>query len=153
REHGVGTPRENDVYVEADELVRQLGKSRVVSLGIAVFEANVLALDIPEIIESLSKRIDGRPGLGRQDTDRDYFPSRPLRIGRERPSSRAAEQSDEVAAVHSITCSAPASSILGITMPRAVAVLRLITSSNLVGVCTGRSAGLAPRRMRLRYSD
>src|SRR5207248_4744443 len=54
---------------------------------------------------------------------------------------------------HSITCSAPASSILGITMPRAFAVLRLITSSNFVGACTGRSAGLAPRRMRLTYSD
>src|SRR2546428_3954947 len=33
----------------------------------------------------------------------------------------------------SITCSAPASSILGITRPRAFAVLRLITSSNFVG--------------------
>src|SRR5262249_4180141 len=54
---------------------------------------------------------------------------------------------------HSMTCSAPASSILGITMPRALAVLRLITSSNLVGACTGRSAGSAPRRMRLTYSD
>jgi hypothetical protein len=55
-----------------------------VSLGVAVLEANVLTLDIPEIIESLSKRVDGRPGLERQDTDRDYFPSRPLRTCAER---------------------------------------------------------------------
>ena len=53
---------------------------------------------------------------------------------------------------HSITRSAPASSIFGITMPRAFAALRLITSSNFVGACTGRTAGLAPRRMRLTYS-
>src|SRR5262245_26706760 len=153
REHGVGTPSKNDVYVEADEIVRELGKSLVAPLSVAVLEANVLTLDIPEIIESSSECIDGRPGLGRQDTDRDYFPSRPPRIGRQRPRSRTADQSNELAAVHSITCSAPASSILGITMPRSFAVLRLITSSNFVGACTGRSAGLAPRRMRLTYSD
>jgi hypothetical protein len=103
REHGVGPPSNKDVYVEADEVVRQLGKSLVVSLGVAVLEANVLTLDIPEIIESVSKRVDGRPGLDRQDTDRDYFPSRPLSTCGERPSSRTADQSDELAALHSIT--------------------------------------------------
>ena len=51
-EHGVGPPSNNDVYVEADEVIRQLGKPLVVSLGVAVLEANVLTLDIPEIIES-----------------------------------------------------------------------------------------------------
>src|SRR5258707_14533668 len=152
REYGVGPPSKNDVYVKADEIVRHLGKPLVVSLGVAVLEANILTLDIPEIVESLSKRVDGRPGLDRQDTDRDYFPLLLSTCG-ERPSSRTAGQSDELATLHSITCSAPASSILGITMPRAFAVLRLITSSNLVGACTGRSAGLAARRMRLTYSD
>src|SRR5262249_23726974 len=152
-EHGVGTPRENDVYVEADELIRQLGKSLVAPLSVAVLEANVLTLDIPEIMESSSECVDGRPGLDRQDTDRDYFPSCPLRTGGERPSNRTADQSDELATLHSITCSAPASSILGITRPRSFAVLRLITSSNFVGASTGRPAGLAPRRMRLTYSD
>src|SRR5437588_7130902 len=101
---------------------------------------------------SASKRVDGRPGLDRQDTDRDYFPLLLSTCG-ERPSNRTADQSDELAAIHSITCSAPASSILGITRPRAFAVLRLITSWNFVGACTGRSAGSAPRRMRLTYSD
>jgi putative tryptophan/tyrosine transport system substrate-binding protein len=37
-----------------DELIRQLGKSLVASLGVAVLEAKVLALDMPEIIESPS---------------------------------------------------------------------------------------------------
>jgi hypothetical protein len=49
---------------------------------------------------------------------------------------------------HSITSSARARSVGGIVRPRARAVLRLMTSSNLVGSCTGRSAGLAPLRMR-----
>jgi hypothetical protein len=69
-----------------------------VSLGVAVLEANVLTLDIPEIIEGLSKRVEGRPGLDRQDTDRDYFPCRTLRTCGERPSSRADNQSNELAA-------------------------------------------------------
>src|SRR5262249_26323518 len=102
-EHGFGPQSKNDVHIEADEVVRQVGKSLVVSLSVAVLEANVLTLDISEIIESLSKRFDRRPRLDRQDTDRDYFPSRLLRTCGERPSSRTADQSDELAAVHSIT--------------------------------------------------
>ena len=36
----------------------------------------------------------------------------------------------------------------GMVRPSALAVLRLITSSYLVGACTGRSAGFSPLRMR-----
>src|SRR5262249_49925862 len=76
-----------------------------------------------------------------------------LRPRRERPRRRrAAEQRDERAALHlrghSITSSAMASTPGGIVRPSAFAVLRLITSSNLVGCTTGRSAGFAPLRMR-----
>jgi hypothetical protein len=60
-----------------------------------------------------------------------------LRARRERPSRRASEQRDEVAAlqlrVHSITSSARASSVGGISRPSALAVLRLMISSNLFG--------------------
>ncbi len=49
---------------------------------------------------------------------------------------------------YSITSSARASSVGGIVRPRALAVLVLMTSSNLVGCTTGRSAGLSPLRMR-----
>ena len=48
----------------------------------------------------------------------------------------------------SITSSASASSVFGIAMPSALAVLRLTTSSNLVGCTTGRSVGFSPLRMR-----
>src|SRR5262245_659251 len=49
---------------------------------------------------------------------------------------------------HSITSSARASSVGGTSRPSALAVLRLIASSYLVGACTGRSAGFSPLRMR-----
>ncbi len=45
---------------------------------------------------------------------------------------------------HSITSSATASRFCGTSMPSSFAVLRLITSSNLIGCNTGISAGFAP---------
>mgnify|MGYP003694098021 CR=1 FL=1 len=48
---------------------------------------------------------------------------------------------------YSITSSARASSIGGISRPSVLAVLRLITSSYLVDCITGRSAGLVPFRI------
>src|SRR5262249_57558666 len=49
---------------------------------------------------------------------------------------------------YSITSSASARSLAGISRPSALAVLRLITSSNLVDCWIGRSAGLSPLRIR-----
>src|SRR5262249_23832091 len=75
-----------------------------------------------------------------------------LRTRHGRTHSRAAEQRDELAPPdHSITSSARASSVSGTVRPSALAVLMLITSSNLVGACTGRSAGFSPLSMRSTY--
>ena len=52
-----------------------------------------------------------------------------------------------VAMIHSITSSARASNFGGTSRPSALAVLRLMTNSNLVGCCTGRSPGLAPLKI------
>src|SRR5262245_1694480 len=72
-----------------------------------------------------------------------------LRARRERPRGRrAAQQRDELAALHSITSSARARRLSGTARPSALAVLRLSTRSYLVGACTGRSAGFSPLRMR-----
>src|SRR4030095_15052415 len=49
---------------------------------------------------------------------------------------------------HSITSSAAAISAGGTVSPIARAGARLTTSSNLVGSCTGMSAGCSPRRTR-----
>src|SRR5262249_57788049 len=69
-----------------------------------------------------------------------------LRARRERPRRcRAAKKGDELAPPnHSITSSASASSLSGISRWRAFAVVRLITNSNLVGCTTGRLAGFSP---------
>jgi hypothetical protein len=48
---------------------------------------------------------------------------------------------------HSITSSAVASSVGGTSRPSALAVLRWMTNSNLVGCTTGRSAGFSPLRI------
>src|SRR5262249_10261201 len=70
------------------------------------------------------------------------------RSRRDRPCSRPADERDELAPPHSITSSARASSVGGTSRPSVLAVLRLITSSYLVGACTGRSAGFSPFKMR-----
>src|SRR5436190_9493597 len=44
---------------------------------------------------------------------------------------------------HSITSSARKRIAVGTSRPSALAVLRLITSLNLIGICTGRSAGFS----------
>src|SRR6516164_6157418 len=49
---------------------------------------------------------------------------------------------------YSITSSAETTSEDGMLMPSALAVVRLITVSNFVGACTGKSAGFSPLRIR-----
>jgi hypothetical protein len=70
-----------------------------------------------------------------------------LRARRDRSRSRSAEQRDELPPLHSITSSARARSDVGTSRPSALAVLRFITSSNLVGRMIGRSAGFSPLRI------
>ena len=75
-----------------------------------------------------------------------------LRARRERPRCcRAAEQRDELAALHSITSSAMASSDGGTVRPNMRAVVLLMTSSNLVDCTTGKSPGFAPLSTRPAY--
>src|SRR5262249_5885495 len=56
-----------------------------------------------------------------------------LRVSRDRPRRRAAEERNELAASHSITSSARASRVGGISRPSDFAVFRLTTSWYLVG--------------------
>src|SRR5450432_3688741 len=59
----------------------------------------------------------------------------------------AAQQTD----TYSITSSARLSSVSGTVRSSALAVLRLIASTYVVGCCTGKLAGLAPLRIRSTY--
>jgi hypothetical protein len=65
-----------------------------------------------------------------------------------KPDSCSAANEVHKLDAYSITSSARASTLAGMSRPSALAVLRLITSSYLVGACTGRSAGFSPLRMR-----
>jgi hypothetical protein len=62
------------------------------------------------------------------------------------PAPRQARKN--LAPPHSITSSARARRDCGIVRPSAFAAFKLTAVSNLVGVCTGRSPGAAPRRIR-----
>jgi hypothetical protein len=53
-----------------------------------------------------------------------------------------------IALIYSITSSARPRSGSGTAMPSAFAVLRLMTNSNLVTSCTGKSAAFSPLRIR-----
>src|SRR5262245_50790738 len=57
------------------------------------------------------------------------------------------KQTDGMDQGYSITSSARARNVGGISIPSALAVFRLITNSNLVGCITGKSAGLSPLRI------
>src|SRR5262245_41401676 len=62
------------------------------------------------------------------------------------------EQVQQTEQAYSITSSAMASSPGGKLRPNALAVLRLITNSNLIDWMTGRSAGFSPLRIRPVYT-
>src|SRR6516225_9624623 len=115
-----------------------------------IFQAHVLAVDVTDLAYPIAEcgpiacSVFGRRSIH----DRNHRHRRLLRPRRERPCRRAAEQRDELAASdHSMTSSASESRLSEILMPSALAVLRLITVSNLVGCSTGRSAGFAPLRI------
>src|SRR6516162_4423282 len=118
---------------ELDSRVAALGPAQLLE---ALQECSVTGLRFPVVRSQAHYDTDAPDALGL------------LRTRRERPhSGPAAEQRYELAPPHSITSSAMASSCSGTSRPSAFAVLRLITSSNLVGCHTGRSAGLAPFRI------
>src|SRR5262249_44818610 len=76
----------------------------------------------------------------------------PGRLSQGSSLSILTEPHDELAPPHSITSSARASSEGGTSRPSALAVLRLMTSSYLVGFCTGSSPAIVPLRIRSTYT-
>src|SRR5262249_32049072 len=107
---------------------------------------DVAAFGIASFAQPFSERSKQVCELGGRGTVEisDHWHRALLRARRERPRGRAADSQDELAASHSITRSASASSCGGISRPSAFAALRLITSSNFVGCSIGKFAGLAP---------
>ena len=142
--------RENHIDLQQNELGCDLGKAFAAPLAPAILDRDIAALAPAQLTQPLHK--GGCPlALCRSRTRAQESDGRQLRsllcTSRERPcSGRAAEQRDELAALHSITSSARARNASGIVSSIALAVLRLTTSSNFVGCSTGRSAGFAPRK-------
>src|SRR5262249_42117300 len=122
-------------------------------LAEAIFNNDVFALNVAKLAQPLfeSRQFGRRAGRSAWEYPDHLRNLRRLllRACRERPRHRrAAEQRDERATLHSLTSLARASSVVGTSMPIALAVFTLITSSYFVGACTGRSAGFSPLRMR-----
>src|SRR6516165_7881038 len=137
----------------ANEIGRQRRQSPLSILCPAVFNRNVLSLNITCFSQATSQRHHefSRSIRRRASEEPDYWHRRLLRARCERPRCRAAEKRDELAPLHlrdhSITSSARSRTASGILSPSALAVVRLMTKSNLVGCSTGMSAGFAPRRI------
>src|SRR5262249_48988234 len=154
---GCGLGRERRIVVAddhrhrtADQISDQRRQAIKVILRRAVFDRDVLILDVAGFPQPMAKRghevryVSKRRAAQKPDHwHRLLLPAR-----RKRPCCRAAEERYERAAFHSITSSARASSVGGISIPNMRAVCTLMTSSNLADCSTGKSAGLAPLRMR-----
>src|SRR5262249_13897935 len=114
-------------------------------------DLDIAAIQPAKLCESLLKscnpRLPQRVITGAHQYSDVSYSVRLLRPRRERPRRHAAEQRDEIAPVHSITSSARASSMDGMATPIALAVIRFITRSNLVGCSTGISPGFVPRKI------
>src|SRR5262245_61797596 len=147
------TAGHDDIDFRAQEIANQRGYRFDVIAIVAKLVGNVAPFDITEVAhpahEFLAEWIVARGSRPDVPDTRRLARRVLLRAHRERPrDSSTADKRDECAALHSITSSAATSSLSGTVSPSALAVLRLITSVNLVGACTGRSAGFSPLRMR-----
>src|SRR5262245_14530960 len=141
----------------ADEVGHERRQTTVLAVQPMVLDRHILTPDEAGFVEALIER-RGTARINRQAADEsDNRHRRLLRTRSQRPRHRrAAEERDEPASLHrcnhSITSSAMASRPGGKLRPNALAVLRLITNSNLLDCMTGRSAGFSPLRIRPVYT-
>ena len=130
--------RDDEVDLQANQFCREVGQPVVLPFGPAVLDGEVLPLHVAEVVKTLPEGlhevgVTSRGGAAQESEPVDL--GLRLRIGGERRGEEAAGQrADKRAPVHYwITSSARASTDGGIVRPRALAVFRLMTSSNFVG--------------------
>jgi hypothetical protein len=102
--HSLRPKRYDEVHLEPDQLGRQVGQPADPTLRISIVDNNIVALNPPELAQTLPERVEqGRPiGRGRHSKEPDpRHLSRLLRVGGERASGRAGKKDDELAASHS----------------------------------------------------
>src|SRR5215470_13211014 len=159
RQNRRGSWRNNDRHLAMNKIRGQCRQIVVAALDPAIFDRDILAFDKSGRFQAqaeCAQPVCVQVGRVAAHKPNSRQLARLLRARRERPRNvrrrRTTEQRYELAAfhlrVHSITSSARASTVAGTSRPSALAVFRLITSSYLVGACTGRSAGFSPLRMR-----
>jgi hypothetical protein len=123
--------------VQADQFLREHSHPLNAASGPANVHPQVAAINPTQFRKPLRKR--GEVAICRRIVfgilHKHANPPHPfelLRPRHHRPRRRAAEPCDELSPFHWMTSSAVASSVSGMVRPSAFAVLRLITSSNLV---------------------
>jgi hypothetical protein len=138
-----------------DELA-DLGGGR---LGLLALDADlrglVLLIEEPDLERAVGEQGDAHDGDEQRDVLDEQPPAKipqplPRRADQPQPRRRRrpGRAEDRGPRAHSITSSTRASSDGGMSSSSAFAALRLSTNSNLVGICTGRSASFQPLRMR-----
>src|SRR5262245_28515402 len=142
---------DDNIRPEADQLPRQAGQLIVSASSPSIFDREVLCLGIAELSQCLTERVEPRRQVrsraGTEIADPIHLPGR-LRLGAERRGEEACRRNKEGPSVHHLmTSSARASTEGGIVRPSALAVLKLMTSSNFVGcaLMEGRRAWLLSR--------
>jgi hypothetical protein len=115
-----------------------------------MIDSCVATFNPAEFLELLSK--GGKPGvcfrIALGIVPKHANPPHSVALLRSRSERPRAKRRDERPPSHSITSSARASNVGGTSMPSALAVFILRTSSHLVGACTGKSLGFSRLRMR-----
>src|SRR5262249_32772830 len=113
-------------------------------------EFDSLAFNVADLTQAPAQGIKGRrPGIGESRMEKpDHWNSLLLCACHNRPHRRTAEPRDERPSSHSMTSSARANKECGTSRSMALAVLRLMTNSNLTVCHTGMSAGFSPLRTR-----
>src|SRR5262249_30169205 len=141
--------RKNHGYRVGHQLSGQSRQPVEATIGRAIFNRNVATFDIASLLQALPSGAEHSIIELSACKQADQRHAGRLRARRERPRRYCADERHELAAAaHSITSSARASNVGGTIKPSALAVLRLIVSSYLVGCWTGSSATLAPLRIR-----
>src|SRR5262249_13859317 len=146
-------PSNDRVHAEPEQFFRDVDISLGGALGPTIFQPQVLSLNVAKFTKTLAQTLDCRERERRDypDRHRPRWPGRTSDVGQHRPEPprrRAAQQRDDLAPLHAMPSSARTKNVSEIARPSVLAVLRLTMSANFVGCSIGRSAGLAPLRMR-----
>ena len=142
-----------------DQLGRERGQPFVAPVRRAYSMIDILALDVAESRSPCRRTLSGptaQLGGGSREPDpvapspaaAACHGSRPHPASSPRPAARAHHELPAAQPAHSITSVTWSMISLGKVMPSSRAVFRLTTKSKVIGCSTGRSAGLAPLRMR-----